>query len=210
MKGILAAVAAGLLFAAAPSAAGDALVAPGALIEKEDFFKPGIAPQIAPRGHDVTVVYFFDYACPQCRRYTPDVERVMREDRRLRWIYRDVPEISPLSRVAARVAIAAQWQNRHHAFHRALMLSQGRLSERSIRAAADKVGLDWARLQRDLKARGRAIEDQIDRNLELSAEAGFRGTPAFIVGDVQADGVLNYAALKAEIADARRALKRRR
>lgn len=203
------ALAAALLLAAAPGTESSALVAPFAEIEKADFFKPGIAPQIAPRGYDVTVVYFMDYACPQCRRYTPDVERVMREDRRIRWIYRDVPAISPKSRDAARVAIAAQWQNRHHAFHRALMMSPGRLDDRSIRTAANKVGLDWARIQRDLKTRGRAIDNQIDRNLELAGAAGMVGTPAFIIGETQADGVLDYAALKAEIADARRALRRR-
>lgn len=209
MRALLAAIAATILCAAAPGNESDALVAPGADIEKADFFKPGIAPQIAPRSYDVTIVYFMDYACPQCRRYTPDVERVMREDRRIRWIYRDVPSISPKSRDAARVAIAAQWQNRHHAFHRVLMTTPGRLSDRTIRAAATRVGLDWARIQRDLKSRGDEIDRQIDRNIALADAAGMIGTPAFIVGDTQADGALDYAALKAEIADARAKARRR-
>ena len=209
MSRFLAAIAATFLSAAAPAAQSDALVAPGADIEKDDFFKPGIAPQIAPRGYNLTFVYFMDYACPQCRRYTPDVERVMREDRRIRWIYRDVPSISPKSRDAARVAIAAQWQNRHHAFHRALMMTSGRLSDSTVRAAAAKVGLNWARLQRDLKVRGREIDRQIERNIELADAAGMPGTPAFIIGERQSNGALDYVGLKAEIADARRELGKR-
>lgn len=209
MRCILAVLAAALLGAAAPAAQGDALVAPGAEIEKEDFFKPGIAPQIAPRGYDLTIVYFMDYACPQCRRYTPDVERVMREDRRIRWIYRDIPSISAKSRDAARAAIAAQWQNRHHVFHRALMMTPGRLSDASIRAAAAKTGLNWARLQRDLKLRGQEIDRQIERNIELADAAGMPGTPAYIIGERQTNGALDYAGLKAEIADARRELRKR-
>ncbi|QIK96417.1 thioredoxin domain-containing protein [Sphingomonas sp. HDW15A] len=209
MSRIFAAVAATFLSASAPAAQSDALVAPGAEIEKEDFFKPGIAPQIAPRGYNLTIVYFMDYACPQCRRYTPDVERVMREDRRVRWIYRDIPSISSKSRDAARSAIAAQWQNRHHAFHRALMMTPGRLSDATIRAAAGKAGLNWAKLQRDIKLRGKDIDRQIERNIELADAAGMPGTPAFIIGERQSNGALDYAGLKAEIADARRELRTR-
>jgi protein-disulfide isomerase len=208
MRQILAAFAAMFLCTASFAAQSDALVAPGAEIEKEDFFKPGIAPQIAPRGYNLTIVYFMDYACPQCRRYTPDVERVMSQDRQIRWIYRDIPSISPHSRVAARVAIAAQWQNRHHAFHRALMTMPGRLTDATIRAAANKVGLNWAKLQRDIKLRGKEIDRQIERNIELADAAGMPGTPAFIVGERQTNGALDYAGLRAEIADARRELSK--
>ena len=196
--------------AAAPILAqeSDALVAPTE-ISKADFFKPGIAPVRAGKRYDLTVVYFMDYACPQCRRYTPDVERVMREDSRIRWIYRDVPSISPHSRTAARVAIAASFQNRHHAFHAALMTSKGQLTPATIREAGIKAGLDWKRIDRDVTSRRSAIDDQIDRNIELATATGLYATPAFIIGDRQADGALEYKDLKAEIADARRAARKR-
>ena len=179
--------------------------ATGPNIDKEDFFRAGIAPVHAPAGHDLTIVYFMDYQCPSCRRYTPDVARVLAEDRKVRVIYRDTPIISDLSTVAARAAIAASFQGRHAAFHHALMTSKGRLTEASIRAAADSAKVDWARLQRDLKARGEDIDMQIGRNTELAVATGILGTPAFIVGDRLSNGALDYAGLKAEIADARAA-----
>ena len=197
------------LVAAAPRSESEALVAPGTGINKADFFKPGIAPVRGRPGFDVTMVYFFDYQCPQCRRYTPDVERVMAEDRRVRWIYRDIPSISPMSRVAARIAIAASFQGRHAAFHRALMTSPGRLTKESIKAAGTRIGIDWQRLDRDLQARRGQIDSLIDHNLELADVAGITGTPAFVIGDTMADGALDYAGLRAEIADARRALRKR-
>jgi protein-disulfide isomerase len=173
--------------------------------EKSDFFKPGIAPQRVSQNYDVTVVYFFDYQCPQCRRFTPDVERVMKEDRKIRWIYRDIPSISPISRTAARAAMAATFQRKHQAMHAALMTQPGKMTEAGIRAAAKRAGVDWARLQRDLKANKAKIEAQIDLNSALADDAGIVGTPAFIVGDTLADGALDYANLKLEIADARNA-----
>lgn len=180
-------------------------MAVGPNIEKEDFFRPGIAPVRAPAGYDLTIVYFMDYQCPTCRRYTPDVARVLAEDQRIRVIYRDTPIISDLSTVAARAAIASSFQGRHEAFHHALMMTKGQLTEDGIRAAATSAKVDWARLQRDLKTRGEAIDLQIGRNVELAVATGILGTPAFIVGERLSNGALDYASLKAEIADARAA-----
>jgi hypothetical protein len=110
-----------------------------------------------------------------------------------------------MSTVAARAAIAASFQGRHAAFHHALMMSKGQMTEGTIRAAADKAKVDWNRLQRDLKTRGKAIDDQIGRNVELAVTIGVLGTPAFIIGERQTNGALDYKGLKAEIADARKA-----
>ncbi len=200
-----------LLLASASSAQrseSDAMVSPQSQVQKSDFFKPGLAPARVPARYDVTIVYFFDYQCPQCRAYTPDVARVMREDPRIRWIYRDIPSISPKSHDAARVAIAASFQNRHHAFHYALMTGKGRLTDATIRAAAARAKIDWPRLQRDLKVRRKAIDALIDHNMALADTAGIVGTPAFLVGETLADGALDYRNLKAEIADARKAGRR--
>jgi protein-disulfide isomerase len=193
---------------AAQRAESDALVAPAEVTEA-DFFTPGLAPVRNGRGYDVTAVYFMDYACPSCRRYTPDVARVMREDRRVRWIYRDIPSISPHSTTAARVALAASFQGKHDAFHAALMTSKGQLTPEAIRAAGLRAGLDWARIDRDVRTRRAAIDRQLDRNAELASATGIDVTPAFIIGRSQSNGALDYKDLKAEIADARLAARRR-
>lgn len=174
-------------------------------ISKEDFFVEGSAPVRKSGAYDVTIVYFMDYQCPACRQYTPDVARVLQEDKRLRVIYRDTPLLGPRSEAAARAAIASHFQGRHEAFHHALMTTKGPLDEPAIRAAADKAKVDWSRLQRDLAARSDEIDEVIVRNLELAAATGIQGTPAFIVGESQSNGALDYALLRAEIADARKA-----
>lgn len=176
---------------------------PVAEIEREDFFREGVAPVSKPAAHDVTVVYFYDYQCPACRQYTPSVEKALREDKRVRVIYRDVPIFGPRSEQAAKLAIASRYQGRHDAFHRALMTQKLPLDEPAIRAAADKAGVDWARLQKDAAAHSSEIAAQIARNLALHDAAGIAGTPAFIVNDSLADGALDYKGLKGEIADAR-------
>lgn len=195
------------MFAAPVPAAPAATVqtAAGPAIGKEDFFKPGLAPVRQNGPFDITIVYFMDYQCPACRKFTPDVSRAFSEDIRVRVIYRDTPIFGARSEAAARLAIASQFQGRHEAFHHALMTAKGPLDEASLRAAARKAGIDWERLQRDLDSHAEEIDRLIAWNLDLSEAAGISGTPAFVIGETLADGALDYKGLKGEIADARAA-----
>lgn len=174
-------------------------------INKAAYFKPGLAPVRNPGSQDITVVYFMDYQCPACRKSTPDVARALKDEPKVRVIYRDTPIFGPRSEAAARVAIASQYQGKHEAMHHALMTAPMPLDEEALKAAAKKAGVNWARLQSDLDEHGKDIDLQIAWNMELAQSAGIAGTPAFIVGDVLANGVLDYEGLRAEIADARKA-----
>ncbi len=173
-------------------------------ITKADFFKPGVAPVRNGGAYDVTVVYFMDYQCPVCRQHTDEYAKAFSEDKKLRVIYRDTPFFGPMSELAARLAIASQFQGKHEAFHLALMHTKGRLTEANIREAATSAGVNWARLQKDLAAHKAQIDAQVEQNIRLSEAGGISGTPAFVIGDKLADGALDYAGLKAEIAGARK------
>ena len=175
-------------------------------IEKEDFFREGMAPVRKDAGYNLTIVYFMDYQCPACRRFTPDVAKALGEDRKLRVIYRDTPIFGPRSEAAARAAIASQFQGKHEAFHHALMTTKLPLDDAALQAAAKKAGVDWARLQADIEKRRGEIDRQIETNMALSSATGISGTPAFIVGNGLVDGAIDYKGLKAEIADARKEL----
>ena len=74
-----------------------------------------------PRGHrdavrellegsakpDVTLVEFFDYACPYCKASNPHVDRLVQEDKDLRVVYRELPILGPNSVTAARLSLEA-------------------------------------------------------------------------------------------------------
>lgn len=175
-------------------------------ISKKSFFEEGLAPVRKSGLFDVTIVYFMDYQCPACRKYTPDLARVLKEDPRVRIIYRDTPLLGPRSDKAALAAIASSFQGRHEAFHYALMMTKGPLDDNAIKAAARKAGVDWSRLERDMISRREDIDLLISRNFELATDTGIAGTPAFIIGERQSNGALDYRALKLEIADARKEL----
>ena len=194
----------------APSAFAQNDFAVPAAPSRADFFVPGLAPVRHSPRYNLTIVYFFDYQCPACRKYTPQVSSVFDQDRGLRIIYRDTPIFGPNSTVAARLAIASQFQGRHEAFHLALMAERPPLIESALRHAAAVARVDWPRLLRDLAAHRAAIDRQIEQNQNLSEAAGISGTPAFIVGKTLSNGALSRTALLAEIVDARRVVRKRR
>ena len=56
---------------------------------------------------EVTLVEFFDYACPYCKASNPAVDRLLQEDKGLRVVYRELPILGPDSVTAARLSLEA-------------------------------------------------------------------------------------------------------
>lgn len=162
---------------------------------------PDVPTMGNPKG-DVTIVEFFDYQCPYCRKLHPDLVRLIAEDGKIRLVLKDWPILTEPSRVAARLALAARYQGRHAETHAALMELTGRLDEDKIRAAAVKAGLDLDKLDAVVKARGPEIDAVLARNAAQAEALGLTGTPALLVGPFKVPG-LGYDDLKKVVADAR-------
>lgn len=164
-----------------------------------------LAPTIARKGSDVTLVMFSDYQCPFCRKVHPVIEQLLREDPKVKVVYRDWPIFGAASIEAADVAIAAKYQGKHAAFNNALMRTPGEVSSQTIRAAAIKAGVDWARLQADLRAHRNDIDRLIDRNRRYAAMMGLSGTPALLVGPYLIPGAVDLGGLRKAVVLARSA-----
>jgi len=144
---------------------------------------------------DVVLVEFFDYACGYCRASNPDVERLLREDPRLKVVWRELPVLGPNSETAAAVSLAAARQGRFRQFHDRLF-SLGRPTEATIAEAIRSVGVQ----PQGLTAEHRA---EITRNIELARAIGSTGTPTFVIGTRMLEGAVGYETLKQAIAAAR-------
>ncbi|MGV3456288.1 DsbA family protein [Sphingomonas sp.] len=162
-----------------------------------------LAPTVAPRGHDVTIVVFSDYQCGYCRRFSPTLDALMASDAKVRVVYRDWPILGGGSVPAARAAIAASFQGKHLAFHRALIAQSGRIDAAKIRAAADAAGVDWARLQRDQAQRKGEIDALLNRTNGHARTLGLSGTPGMLVGRYLVPGLVDLPTLKRAVAQAR-------
>jgi protein-disulfide isomerase len=161
------------------------------------------APRHAPPGYDFTIVEYLDYQCPYCREAHSTLRQLMAEDKKVRIIFRDIPVFGPASEKAARVAIAAKYQNKYLAVHSALLAAARPLNDQKIEAAARKAGADWDRLQADLKRHSTDIEDLIERNMAQAEMLGFNGTPGFILGTTLGFGAIKIGPIKKVIAETR-------
>ncbi|WP_404383919.1 DsbA family protein [Caenispirillum salinarum] len=136
-----------------------------------------------PQG-DVTLVEYFDYQCPVCRRVHPDVRALAADDGNIRVIHKHWPIFGDASVAAAKLALAAHWQGPevYDAVHHALMTLSGRLTEDGVREAAAEAGLDLDRADADLVGRADDVAARLQGVASEAAQMGLRGTPVFLVG----------------------------
>jgi len=146
---------------------------------------------------EVTLVEFFDYACPYCKASNPSVDRLLAEDKGLRVVYRELPILGPDSVVSARLSLEASQAGRFTKFHDTLWAT-GRPSPETNAAAAQAAGI--APQPKD----DPAIEAELKRNFQLAGQLGATGTPLFVIGNRVMNGAVGYDALKQAIEAARK------
>jgi protein-disulfide isomerase len=170
-------------------------------------------PEIPVAGNatgDITIVEYFDYQCPYCRKLEPELQQVVHDDGKVRLVLKDWPILGPVSVTAARMALASKYQDKFIQAHDALIGVNSKLTEARIRELLAGAGIDIDRLDRDLAANATAIDAILARNNDQAAAFDFRGTPSFIIGKFRVPGVLTTAQFGQAIADARKAAAARK
>ena len=128
---------------------------------------------------DVTIVEFFDARCGFCKQLHPALEALIRRDANVRIVMKDLPVLGPNSVLAARALLAAHRQGRYAALQDALLTHRGEPTEQVLRDMAQRLGLDWARLRREMD--DPAIQRRIETNQRLAQSLGIQGTPALVI-----------------------------
>lgn len=153
---------------------------------------------------DVTLVEFFDYNCGYCKRAIADVQALVKSDPKLRVVLKDFPILGPDSVEASRVSLAAKNQldgQKLFDYHVKVMDSRGRVNGERALAVAKEMGLDMARLRKDMDSP--EVRTAIQENAALGDKLGLTGTPAFIIGDAVIPGAVGLDPLKQVVANVR-------
>ncbi|HQS71518.1 MAG: hypothetical protein B7Y36_05160 [Novosphingobium sp. 28-62-57] len=183
-------------------------LAPAAIAAETAFpamSEEALAPKTAPKGYDVTVIVFSDYGCPYCKKLHGTLVQLLARDPKVRIVWRDWPIFGEPSLLAARAAIASQWQGKHAAFNAAMFAQSGRVTEATVKAAAKAAGVDWARLQQDMKTRAKEIDTVIGRSNAGAKALEFQGTPGLLIGNARFGGAASLAQLLEAVDKARKA-----
>ena len=146
---------------------------------------------------EVTLTYFYDYACGYCRVSNPDIERLLKEDKGLRVVYREFPILGADSVAAARVSLAASKAGKFAQYHDALYAA-GRPGTDTIALAAKSAGVAPQPIEDP------AQEAELRANMTLASQLGATGTPLFVIGDRVINSAVGYEELKEAVDAARK------
>jgi len=199
------------LFGASVAAVGVSALPTASRAESDEVLTEALVlrdPDIPAAGNaagDISIVEYFDYQCPVCRRVEPELRQVVHEDGKVRLVWKDWPILGPMSVTASRMALASRYQDKFIEAHDALIAINSKLNEARIREALAGAGIDVDRLDRDLAGQAGAIDATLGRNNDQATAFEFRGTPSFIVGKFRVPGGLTMVQFGQVIADARKA-----
>jgi protein-disulfide isomerase len=157
-----------------------------------------------PKG-DVTFVEFFDYNCGYCKRALDDMMALMKADPNLKVVLKEFPVLGPGSQDAARVGAAVRMQDKsgkkYLEFHQKLLTGRGQVDKARALAAAKEVGLDVARIERDIG--GDEVRASLEESFRLAEKLGLNGTPSYVIGSEVVVGAVGLASLKEKVNTAR-------
>jgi protein-disulfide isomerase len=181
---------------------------PDDILSRDSVLRDPDTPSLGNPKGDLTIVEFFDYQCPYCRKMAPDLAKLTQDDGNIRLVLKDWPIFGDASVYAAKLALASNYQNKYAQAHQALIGADAKLTVDAVNDLLAKAGVDVAAATSDLQAHQKTIDDLLARNSAQAEAFGFQGTPGFIVGTFRVPGVLEIKVFKQVIADARAAAKK--
>jgi protein-disulfide isomerase len=173
--------------------------------------RSGYAPRLTiPVGPDdhvqgdaaapVTLLEYGDYQCPYCGQAYPIVKAVQKAmGKRLRFVFRNMPltEMHEHAELAAEAAESAAAQGKFWEMHDALYEHQRELGPQLIAQLVRKLGLDGARLERDLEVG--TFREHVRRDFMGGVRSGVAGTPTFYVNGERYEGELDAGSIQAAL-----------
>jgi len=154
---------------------------------------------------DVTFVEFFDYNCGYCKRAMTDMLDLMKADSKLKVVLKEFPVLGQGSVEAAQVAVAVRMQDpggkKYLDFHQKLLGGRGQADKVRALAVAKELGLDMARLEKDMS--GPEAKATIEENFKLAEDMGMNGTPSYVIGKHIVVGAVGLDGLREKISQAR-------
>jgi len=152
---------------------------------------------------DLTVVEFFDYRCPYCRKFAPVLESWLKQDGRGAVIFKEWPILGDVSVYASRAALASRWQGRYLPAHAALMKADPLQSDADVDTALRRAGVDLRKLKAALHDHGSEIDALLERNDQEAHALSLKGTPGIVVGRLLLPGIVDESGFQQVVAVAR-------
>lgn len=159
----------------------------------QELFHHPDQPYFGNKDGELTIVAFYDYSCPFCKRLEPELEKVVKAYPNVKVIHMLMP-LKEQGNTENSAALAMNvWKHDHSSFsetHELLVKKRGVHNVRSVKSVAKKTSTEAA-LEQDLET-----ESRLAQNYQVFIDLGMRGTPAMIIGDEIVSGYVPFERLK--------------
>lgn len=169
---------------------------------KEMLAQPGTDP-VGARKPDITLVEYFDYNCPYCKKLVPALNALLAQDPKIAVIYKDWPILGDVSAYAAASALAAGWQGKYLVAHDALLSGPRLAHNEQVDAILQSAGLNMDTLKKDRAGHAKEIAALLARNDLEARELTLDGTPGLVVGRLLVPGIADLRVLQQLVAESR-------
>ena len=164
---------------------------------------PGLV-DVSGKG-DVALYQFYDLNCPYCRAAAADVDKLIRNDPKLRLILVPYPVLSVQSVESARVELALReigTPQKFLEFHRKIYAGRGVIDGNRALAAAQAIGFDREKIIE--AANTKAVTETMTKHAKLGSELKLIATPSYVIGGVAILGHPGFEPLRKAVASVRR------
>ncbi|MBR2137332.1 MAG: DsbA family protein [Alphaproteobacteria bacterium] len=136
-------------------------------------------PFVGPEDASVTVVEFFDFSCGYCKRLAPSIEKLIADNADVKFVFKPVSFVAPISRPLAQAAIAAHKQGKYVEFYKAVFEHEGRVTEADIDTIAQSLNMNVDQFKKDMNSA--ETKQTLGNVLELMQKLQIGGVPTLFV-----------------------------
>jgi protein-disulfide isomerase len=171
--------------------------------QKQMLASPG-TDAVGARHPDVTIVEYFDYNCPYCKKLVPVLQALLAQDPKIAVLYKDWPILGDVSVYAASSALAAGWQGKYLLAHDALISGPRLAQNDQVDSILQSAGVNMDTLKKDRVNHAKEIAALLERNDQEAQALTLEGTPGLVVGRQLVPGIVDVSDLKRLVANSRR------
>ncbi|MEP1208279.1 MAG: DsbA family protein [Rhizobiaceae bacterium] len=159
---------------------------------------------IGNKDGDVTVVEFFDYNCGFCSRAMNDMNALLANDSKLKFVMKELPILSEGSVEASRISTAVYrlYPAKYGEFHNQLLGSPGQKDGNRALRVAQSLEMDINAINEE--AQKEDVLGAFREANDLATSLGINGTPSYVIGDEVVFGALGEAVLREKIENMRK------
>ena len=135
------------------------------------------SPFVGPKDAKITIVEFFDFNCGYCRRLAPELMKVIKANKDVKFVFKPVTFLGSIQ--TAKAALAAHKQGKFIEVYEAFLTHNGQVTPEVIDEVIKNAGLDVAKTKEIMESDD--VKKALSSITELSHKVEVRGVPTLII-----------------------------